>query len=338
MENIENYPSWLVPAGIAKSLKKIGFNQSCEFCLPLDVYDDFNTRTLRFDSDKQNYNDCLGYLSIPTYEQVFEWFRSEGIYSHISAKDRTLIYEDSEGNVCEQSLCEFMFTVRCVGLKNLNIGEKIEYNFESEKSYVLYEDAREELIRKLIEFYRMLKRTMESKPAETPLKVLAFQYVVVKLVEWFEDEHKDLIVPNTLSIIPTMQYLFLLSGVDKENHLFDIFDNFQAWTFTYSEADIYSAYSKCKGIFDFVGVSKDSVCIFDEATLLAKLPEDVKSKIDNAFVKLKEKNINLINYSRDRLTNLTKAHHSYQIYDKRLKTPYVTMDKGMLITEPKYFK
>lgn len=64
MENIENYPSWLVPAGIAKSLKKIGFNQSCEFCLPLDVYDDFNTRTLRFDSDKQNYNDCLGYLSI----------------------------------------------------------------------------------------------------------------------------------------------------------------------------------------------------------------------------------------------------------------------------------
>ena len=135
-----------------------------------------------------------------------------------------------------------------------------------------------------------------------------------------------------------MQYLFLLSGVDKENHLFDIFDNFQAWTFTYSEADIYSAYSKCKGVFDFVGVSKDSVCIFDEATLLAKLPEDVKSKIDNAFVKLKEKNINLINYSRDRLTNLTKAHHSYQIYDKRLKTPYVTMDKGMLISEPKYFK
>ena len=83
MENIENYPSWLVPAGIAKSLKKIGFNQSCEFCLPLDVYDDFNTRTLRFDSDKQNYNDCLGYLSIPTYEQAFDWFRSKGIVSWI---------------------------------------------------------------------------------------------------------------------------------------------------------------------------------------------------------------------------------------------------------------
>ncbi len=36
----------------------------------------------------------------------------------------------------EQSLCEFMFTVRCVGLKNPNIGEKNWIQLVRE-SYVL---------------------------------------------------------------------------------------------------------------------------------------------------------------------------------------------------------
>ena len=90
MKKVENYPSWLVPVGMAKSLKKAGFDLPCEFFLPLDIYEDFNTDELSFDYNRYNHNSEIGYLSIPTYEQVFEWFASRGwlgVILHLGTSD-----------------------------------------------------------------------------------------------------------------------------------------------------------------------------------------------------------------------------------------------------------
>jgi hypothetical protein len=75
---IEQYPTWLVPIGIAKKLKIIGFDIPCEFSLPLHLYEDFDIRELEFDFEKDNHNDYIDRLSIPTWTQVFEWFRRKG--------------------------------------------------------------------------------------------------------------------------------------------------------------------------------------------------------------------------------------------------------------------
>ena len=335
MKKVENYPSWLVPVGMAKSLKKAGFDSPCEFFLPLDIYEDFNTDELSFDYNRYNYNSEIGYLSIPTYDQVFEWFRSKGVYSRIPIRALYKHYTDIMKNQQIKFCPEFTFDVAYHESDKDIVIDKIKTDFKSDENYDTYEAAREQLIYRMIEFYKMLVIAKPKKPAN--IKSLAFQYVVIKLIGWLEDVSGCSMETNKLPINPIMEYLFLLSGVDRENHLFDIFDNFQAWTLNISESDIYKEYSDCKGVFEFVGISKDVTCVFDGINLLTKLPKDVKLKIDNAFVKLKEKNINLINYSRTSLTNLVKAHHSYDIYHNRLKKPYVRMDKEMLITEPKYF-
>ena len=72
-----NYPNWLVSVGPAKRLKKIGFDMPCQFFLPIKMYEDFDTRELEFDFQKENHNKSVDYWSIPSYEQVLEWFRKK---------------------------------------------------------------------------------------------------------------------------------------------------------------------------------------------------------------------------------------------------------------------
>ena len=69
-----NYPDWLVSVGQAKRLKKIGFDMPCQFFLPIKMYEDFDTKELEFDFQKENHNESVDYWSIPSNEQVIEWF------------------------------------------------------------------------------------------------------------------------------------------------------------------------------------------------------------------------------------------------------------------------
>lgn len=79
MDANKNYPSWLVPIDIARKLKELGFKERCIF-----AYDEQQGLTIEtsrlhesvvgFDEllfDENNFDDVV---SVPTYEQVFEWF------------------------------------------------------------------------------------------------------------------------------------------------------------------------------------------------------------------------------------------------------------------------
>ena len=72
-----NYPDWLVSVGQAKRLKKIGFDMPCQFFLPIKMYEDFDTNELEFDFQKENHNESVDYWSIPSNEQVIEWFKEK---------------------------------------------------------------------------------------------------------------------------------------------------------------------------------------------------------------------------------------------------------------------
>ena len=75
--NTQNYPSWLVSVAQAKRLKKIGFDMPCQFFLPIKMYEDFDTKELEFDFQKENHNQSVDYWSIPSNEQVIEWFKEK---------------------------------------------------------------------------------------------------------------------------------------------------------------------------------------------------------------------------------------------------------------------
>ena len=126
--NTENYPTWLVPLDIAKELKDIGFDTPCSF-----YYDEELLKISPWHDEEfavTNWNDKLFHycVSLPTYEQVFEWFRERGF--RISLEN----HEDST---------KFMFY-------NMEIEDGKHFKGKSSN----YNKARKSLIKELINNYK----------------------------------------------------------------------------------------------------------------------------------------------------------------------------------------
>ena len=169
------------------------------------------------------------------------------------------------------------------------------------------------------------------------LKSQIFEYIAYRLHQWYIENNLD----GKLNIMKLMRLLFLISGVDVDNNLFDIF-RFQAWQYGHVEADLYNQYSQKKGDFNYLEISRERTILKEKAfTMLNEsnyLPKQLKSKIDDNIEKLKEKNKELINYPAFELVNLSHAYHSWDIYYNKLKKPYTDMDKSIIINEPKYYQ
>lgn len=134
---INNYPNWLVPLEIAEKLRNIDFNEKCYFyyditlqrvLYPVEEENRFEER-FRFVKDwNGSFKDCI---SLPTWEQMFEWFRSKDLFHSIT------FYKDSPEE-------EEYFEVE-IRDKDSDIIFMI--------SRTTYEEAREELVNKLIKIY-----------------------------------------------------------------------------------------------------------------------------------------------------------------------------------------
>ena len=126
--NNENYPNWLVPLEIAKKLKEIGFKDKC-LCYWHEYFHRIECSTddeERLCPEYYDYNTDESTTSLPTWEQVFEWFRDRKYYGTLNT------YKDGFSFYCE-----------------------INYNNQYIKVYSkTYEEAREELVKTLIETYK----------------------------------------------------------------------------------------------------------------------------------------------------------------------------------------
>ena len=134
MKNNE-YPSWLVSLEIAKELKGIGFDTPCSF-----YYDEKLLKISPWHDEEfvvTNWNDKLFRycVSIPTWEQVFEWFRKKGCHSTLHT------YSVMQGNIEKFRLF-------------YEINSCHDYIADPEEYYKTYEEAREKLVYKLIEIYK----------------------------------------------------------------------------------------------------------------------------------------------------------------------------------------
>lgn len=152
----ENYPDWLVPIDIAKELKEIGFNEACPFIVYPDEDEVVITGVTNVDIDEvdenEGYDVCADLVvnqcyafnkhnmqTIPTWTDVFAWFRKRGLYGFIT-------FDNTYPNSVSET---FSFEIR-------KINRKLIYSSEenSTDEFNCYEEAREALVFKLIEIYK----------------------------------------------------------------------------------------------------------------------------------------------------------------------------------------
>lgn len=129
-----NYPNWLVSLEIAKELKEIGFDTPCSF-----YYDELLLKISPYHDEEfstTNWNDKLFRycVSLPTWEQVFEWFREKGYESYIRLESHAHF---DEGNY-------YYFEITKSNLRQLDWqGDFDDYN-----------EVREALVKALIRTYK----------------------------------------------------------------------------------------------------------------------------------------------------------------------------------------
>ena len=146
MNNKLNYPNWLVPLDIAQELKSIGFDVPCHFHFLYyhgwemlkkrgDEYGFITSNNCRAYVE-ENHN-AIGKLSVPTWEQVFQWFREKEFDSYIGLESHAIF---EEGNY-------YYFEIlkpKLYGIKHLAFqGDFDDYN-----------EAREYLVKALIRTYK----------------------------------------------------------------------------------------------------------------------------------------------------------------------------------------
>ena len=145
------YPNWLVPIEITKNLKEIGFDEPC-VCYTRLSYNETNTSNCVPDvsyssfgkldgvKNSEHINDDITFgISIPTWEQVFEWFNLRGLYETI----------DYEGNE--------VYTIRVIIKGTPSVST-------DNRKYFTYGEAREVLVNELIRIYKeFIRKTFKSE-------------------------------------------------------------------------------------------------------------------------------------------------------------------------------
>ena len=131
-----DYPNWLVSLEIAQQLKEIGFKEKClcywhEYFHRIECSTDDEDRLC---PEYYDYNTDESTTSLPTCEQVFEWFREKGFESYIRLESHAHF---DEGNY-------YYFEITKSNLRQLDWqGDFDDYN-----------EVREALVKALIRTYK----------------------------------------------------------------------------------------------------------------------------------------------------------------------------------------
>ena len=145
---VNSYHNWLVPIEIAKKLKEIGFDEYCIFYTRVPRKDEISGYVISVCHDAYDRiipgirnkdhidTDTTFGVSLPTFEQVFEWFREKGLVG-------TIEYEDF---ILDDKTCYHAYRITD------KLGDILFYS-PNYRTYETYEEAREALAIKLIEFY-----------------------------------------------------------------------------------------------------------------------------------------------------------------------------------------
>ncbi len=134
--NTQNYPTWLVPLDIAQQLNEIDFNEHCLFAFSTEKNDlyiiqRYKKNCVWYDDISLLYEPVVPTDSflVPTWTEVFAWFRARGLYSYIRsyiAPENFYIYSIYDNNNFD----------KCCGRRDT------------------YEEAQKECVKALIKTYK----------------------------------------------------------------------------------------------------------------------------------------------------------------------------------------
>lgn len=141
----------------------------------------------------------------------------------------------------------------------------------------------------------------------------AFEYYVVKLLEWYREATGD-VEGNDLSTLKVLKLLFFGSAIssngnDNTTLLDTTFDNFYAMPYGHVESDIYNSIRR--------GELENLIINNDNSTINLNLDfptSEIKNKIDNSIERLKDENPNLILMTSFDLVELSHRWYSWQFY------------------------
>ena len=151
-----NYPTWLVPIEIAKELKEIGFYVPTLFHYYENDFDITIETNSYYDEGEaqgylnfyisafkeENFNRDKKCISIPTWEQVFDWFRGKKIYGNVNQEWEYGRYNSPIG-------LNYFYVINDCRNKKINKTKAIvNGGFDN------YEEAREELVKTVIQTYK----------------------------------------------------------------------------------------------------------------------------------------------------------------------------------------
>ena len=163
-------------------------------------------------------------------------------------------------------------------------------------------------------------------------KSIIFEYICYRIHQFYQQNH----IKNDLGFSKLMKLLYFISGVDTENHLFDIF-RFQAWQYGHMDPDLYDVFSKNKGKFGHFEVDRFS---FRWTSLENDIPTiedpEIKKKVDICIDKMIEEHPNTITAGFWNLLFILQNLISYK-HMVKYNICYEDMDKKLMIYEPKVY-
>lgn len=153
------------------------------------------------------------------------------------------------------------------------------------------------------------------------LKTKAFEYLLLRLVEWF-DESVNSEAENDISTLKALKLLFFVSSVgtvkDSTETLLDFpFNKFVAMPYGHVESEIYDSLKKKEITNAKINNSKT---IIENSDAILELSNEIKIKIDSSLENLKKANYKIINYPSFELVELSHKWFSWKKnYQKALE-------------------
>lgn len=153
-----NYPSWLVPVEIAKKLREIGFDKECVFVLTKSNKIGFTTKEDNqyhlFEEVNLNSNLENSLVCIPTWEQVFEWFREKGLHSHIEVLYTNTEYDKKETKILEKPITLYCYFTGHSATGTFFFSRRNTTEVFHTERFKSYEKCRETMVNSLIDKYK----------------------------------------------------------------------------------------------------------------------------------------------------------------------------------------
>lgn len=161
-------------------------------------------------------------------------------------------------------------------------------------------------------------------------KSIIFEYICYRIHQFYQQNH----IKNDLGFSKLMKLLYFISGVDTENHLFDIF-RFQAWQYGHMDPDLYRYFDENGGIFKHFKADRFSFEWTSSDIPTIENPE-TKKKVDICINKMIKEHPKTITADFWLLVHILQNSVSYK-HMVKYNICYEDMDKNLMIYEPKVY-